>query len=172
MEIYPFNFKYTCCPTAFLFREAPWAAFFGAVLFLVHPVQTQAVNYIVQRAVLLAAFFYMAALVLYIKSNLEGPVKFVSRKGLVLYWGAVGCAVLSVLSKENAVTLPLMIGLYQWFFLKRDLRFNWKRIAPFFLVILIIPFAWHPHLSMGIGRAVDGFGQGMPVGQYALNHVK
>ena len=48
-------------------NQTPWAwvAFVAGVIFLVHPIQTQAVTYIVQRITSLAAFFYLLALLLY-----------------------------------------------------------------------------------------------------------
>ncbi|HXW69470.1 MAG TPA: hypothetical protein VEJ88_07650, partial [Dissulfurispiraceae bacterium] len=44
----------------------PLIAFFSALLFAVHPVQTQAVTYIVQRFASLAAMFYLMSVVFYI----------------------------------------------------------------------------------------------------------
>jgi len=147
---------------------APWIAFFTAAIFLTHPLQTQAVNYIVQRAVLLAAFFYIASLVLYIQSNLE----IASKRRRFYYTGSMLCAVLSMLSKENAVSLPLMICFYQWFFFTEQKAFEWKKVFPFFLVILIIPLVWLPHHLGGIGASVAGFAQGRTVEQYALTQGK
>lgn len=40
---------------------------FAALLFVAHPVQTQAVTYISQRAASLATFFYLLSMVLYLK---------------------------------------------------------------------------------------------------------
>ena len=150
----------------------PWIAFFCAAIFLTHPLQTQAVNYIVQRAVLLAAFFYLAALVLYIKANLAWRAKGAFPRGQLYYLGALVCAFLSVLSKEHAVSLPFMICVYQWFFFPDRKVFPWRRILPFFAVILIIPLAWHPFLSMGIKKTVEDFGQGMSVQSYVLTQSK
>lgn len=44
-------------------------AFFSALLFVSHPIQTQAVTYIVQRFTSLATFFYLLSIVMYIKSR-------------------------------------------------------------------------------------------------------
>jgi tetratricopeptide (TPR) repeat protein len=43
-------------------------------------------------------------------------------------------------TKEIAFTLPIMILLYELFFLKAKNSFNWKGLAPFLLTLLIIPF--------------------------------
>jgi len=45
------------------------AALFAALIFVVHPVQTQAVTYIVQRYTSLAAFFYLASILFYIRAR-------------------------------------------------------------------------------------------------------
>ncbi|NIY14725.1 MAG: tetratricopeptide repeat protein, partial [Nitrospinaceae bacterium] len=46
-------------------------AFLASLLFAVHPVQTQAVTYIVQRFASLAGLFYMLAMVGYIRARLS-----------------------------------------------------------------------------------------------------
>jgi protein O-mannosyl-transferase len=51
-------------------RHAKMISFFAGLLFVSHPLQTQAVTYIVQRAVSMAALFYLASLSLYVKSRL------------------------------------------------------------------------------------------------------
>ena len=53
-----------------LFTYSP---LFIALMFAVHPIQTQAVTYIVQRAEILSSFFYLLALVLFIKARLTPP---------------------------------------------------------------------------------------------------
>ena len=46
-----------------------WIPLFTALLFVCHPVQTQAVTYIVQRFASLATLFYLLSLLLYIQSR-------------------------------------------------------------------------------------------------------
>jgi protein O-mannosyl-transferase len=156
-------------------KNAPWTAFFVAVIFLTHPLQTQAVNYIYQRAALLAAFFYMASMVLYARAALRWEASPGSKRGQLYYAGSLGCAALSMLSKENAVSLPVMICLYQWFFFRGQKAFDWKRTVPFFLLLLIVPFSWgllNLQTLTGIGKTVKGISQGLPVHQYALTQAK
>jgi tetratricopeptide (TPR) repeat protein len=56
---------------------------------------------------------------------------------------------MSIFSKEIAITLPLAICLYEFYFLRIKKDFNWKYIAPFLVIILVIP------LTMLITRSVD-----------------
>jgi hypothetical protein len=45
-------------------------------------------------------------------------------------------------TKENAITLPLMITLYEFSFFRTKRAFNWKPLVPFIFVLLIIPVIW------------------------------
>lgn len=82
----------------------------SAALFAFHPVQTEAVSWIKGRDDLLCAFFYLASLSLYIKGR--------DKKGY-LYWGSVISFALALLSKEAALTLPLIIFFYNLHFPKK-----------------------------------------------------
>lgn len=83
-------------------------ALFAALLFGVHPVQTESVTYIISRTELLATFFYLATFLLFIKGGTSGKFSY-----------AIGMLVTSFLSmgsKEWAVTLPAMLVLYDLLF--------------------------------------------------------
>jgi len=56
-----------------LFRHSqlPIMALFAALIFVAHPIQTQAVTYIVQRYASLAAFFYMGSVLFYLKARIR-----------------------------------------------------------------------------------------------------
>lgn len=90
-------------------------ALFAALLFAVHPVQTQAVNYIVQRVEILASLFYLLALLLFIKAAVASGR---GRRTLLFclvfasYW-------LGLCSKEIAITFPVLALLYDYCFLAR-----------------------------------------------------
>ena len=92
-------------------------------MFAAHPIQTQAVTYIVQRAEILSSFFYLLALVLFIKARLRKveakvkiKIKSFSTSTLTLYSLSILSAVLAMGSKEIAMTLPAVILLYDFFF--------------------------------------------------------
>ena len=48
-----------------LTSQRQWISLFSALIFAAHPVQTQAVTYIIQRAASLATLFYLGAVVFY-----------------------------------------------------------------------------------------------------------
>lgn len=109
--------------------RSPWALA-GAALFAVHPLQTQSVTYVVQRMTSLSALFFLVAVVGYLEAlDREGRQRSL-RYGLALFCGA-----LSVLAKENAAVLPLVLLLAERTF--RPGR-GWRRqlgaVAPFCLV--------------------------------------
>ena len=55
-----------------ILRESFWLPLIGGLIFLAHPLQTQAVNYIVQRMAGMCAFFMLAAVYLYMRSRDSG----------------------------------------------------------------------------------------------------
>jgi hypothetical protein len=89
--------------------KAKRMALFGALLFGVHPVQTESVTYIITRTELLATFFYLATFLLFIHS--------VKSKRSFFSVVAVFTAALAMGSKEWAVTLPALLMLYDYLFL-------------------------------------------------------
>ncbi len=88
-------------------------AAFSALLFAVHPIQTQAVTYIVQRMESLASLFYLVAMLLFIAAVKAGK----KEKRIALYAGVVLSYILGFKSKEIAVTLPVVIFLYDLYFI-------------------------------------------------------
>jgi len=54
-----------------LVKQKHTLAFFTAMLFVSHPLATQAVTYIIQRQALMAAMFFMLSLAMYIKARLR-----------------------------------------------------------------------------------------------------
>jgi len=83
-------------------------ALFAALLFGVHPVQTESVTYIISRTELLATFFYLATFLLFIKGGRSGKFSYVI--GMLL------TSLLAMGSKEWAVTLPALLALYDFLF--------------------------------------------------------
>ena len=112
--------------------------FWIVLLFLIHPMATETVTYISGRASGLMAFFYLFAFFLYIKAS-EHPDAVMPRR---LYLaGSVLSLVLSLGSKETAVTFPLVLLL--WDLLIRRLRGTPLRVTilsghlPFWIVLLL-----------------------------------
>jgi hypothetical protein len=109
---------------------------FTALLFVCHPVQTQAVTYIIQRFVPLTTFFYLAALVLYVQFRNTSTQKL----RLLFYALSLSVTILAMESKEIAFTLPVMITMLEFIFLSGKIGPRIVRLIPFFLTMAIIPF--------------------------------
>ena len=93
-------------------------ALFGALLFLLHPMQTQAVTYIIQRMASLVALFYLLSVYWYIKARMKHINSGINGKTLLLYFLTFVSFVFALFSKENAVTLPLSLLLTEFFFIR------------------------------------------------------
>ena len=111
--------------------------FFIALLFLSHPIQTQAVTYIIQRFASLATLFYLSSVCFYIKGRLE--VGESHRR--IVYWAVSAmAAVLGMMTKQIVITLPLAILLIEFYFFKHaPLRRRLKYIIPVLMFLFIIP---------------------------------
>jgi tetratricopeptide (TPR) repeat protein len=123
--------------TSALAPRSRYIALLSALLFVSHPVQTQAVTYIVQRFASLATCFYLVSLACYIISRLS--VRTMPQR--VYYVLALLSAVLAMKTKEMAFTLPLAIALYEVMFFKGTLSKRFVRLVPLLLTMLIIPLS-------------------------------
>lgn len=134
-------------------QPAALIALFSALLFVSHPVQTQAVTYIVQRFTSLAALFYLCSLVLYIhwriapvRTQRTGPpARFpfsASRlPSFCRYAASVACSLLAMKTKEIAFTLPVVIALYEFLFFEGRMSKRVLWLVPLFLTMLIVPLS-------------------------------
>jgi protein O-mannosyl-transferase len=108
-------------------RGVSWIA---ALLFLLHPIQTEAVDGISFVEDLLAAFFFLAALLCWIKSRSGGKI-------LLCFSGALVFFLMAVFSKECAGMLPFVILVFEWAFggaepFRRHARGRGVRLAMIF----------------------------------------
>jgi len=109
-----------------------------ALLFVSHPLATQSVTYIVQRFSSMAAMFYLLSLALYLKGRLSGGRDF-NRN--LLFAGSFMTAIMALLSKENAFTLPFAIVLVELFFLRTDkFSINLKNYRVLLLLAGLVGF--------------------------------
>ena len=102
--------------------DATTIAFLGSVLFVVHPALSESVNYISALTSVQCALLYMVAFWCFLRGWLV-PM-------LVLFF-------MSMLTKEEGVTLPLAIGLFQLVFERRSFKpFN-KWLISSFVVLAV-----------------------------------
>jgi Tfp pilus assembly protein PilF len=128
-------------------RQRGAIAWVAAALFTVHPLASEAVAYVSSRSELLVATFMLSALVSYAVACSERPP--LGRA----FWAAavVLCVAAALASKEIAVTLPVLLLLYDWCFLAGG---DWRRTRPRWGMILL---SATPLIAGGlffVGRAV------------------
>jgi tetratricopeptide (TPR) repeat protein len=124
-------------------------AFCAGLIFLTHPIQTQAVTYIVQRAASLATLFYLSSICLYVKSRIIENLGEQGGAFRFYYIGALITAVMAMFTKEMSITLPFIILLFEFYFFKTQESMRWKRLLPFLVTLLIIP------LTMFLTKSVN-----------------
>jgi tetratricopeptide (TPR) repeat protein len=94
----------------------------AALMFALHPVQTEAVTYVSGRSVSLMALFYLGSLLVYTRADAAA-----SPRAWRLFSAALFAA--AVLVRETAVTLPLALLLLESIGAKRSVREKLKRLA-------------------------------------------
>lgn len=117
--------------------KANMAAFVSAVLFTTHPIITEAVNCISYREDILAAFFFLIAFVLYLKI---GTKSLTHSKFLLYYTGSLSSYLLSLFTKEMAVTLPILLVLFDAFYSSSvsPFRVIMKRVKGIYIGYFIV----------------------------------
>src|SRR5690606_11451109 len=104
----------------------PMVAFITALLFLIHPMQVESVVWISASKVLLYAFFFLSALVFYLR--------YIATNRKVFYFLGIDFFILYLEAKEQTLIFPLVLELINWY-LRLDLKY--KRVIsekiPFFL---------------------------------------
>ena len=131
-------------------------AIFVAGLWALHPVQTNAVTYLVQRMASIQALFFVTSMAFYVLGRRKhlscGSLMQVFPYYLACFIAAVG----AFLSKENSLMLPVMVLVTEIWFFSPDLHLSvWKRflksrkLVRGVLLILLLCLAF---LSVKMGR--------------------
>lgn len=120
-------------------------ALLTSLLFIVHPIQTEAVTYIISRSSVLCTTFYLLSIYLFIKAR--GEVRtttsvFPSGRGYLIF--SIFFFPLALFTKEIAATLPLVLFLYDYIFLFRHKSESLKErfklalyYLPFWLILIL-----------------------------------
>jgi tetratricopeptide (TPR) repeat protein len=124
-------------------------AFFVSLIFLVHPIQTQAVTYIVQRSTSMATMFCLLSLIFYITWRVQRNEKRGRLKIMFLYLFSIIFAVCAMKTKEISFTLPVIIILSELLFFTEksgrhgnpSLLRRLSYLLPLLLTMLIIPLS-------------------------------
>ncbi|MCY2930736.1 MAG: tetratricopeptide repeat protein [Planctomycetota bacterium] len=136
----------------------------GAIglLWAVHPLQTMAVTYIVQRAESLAGLFFLLTIYALLRGATGG-------RAWVWYATAWAACLAAAFTKETMAPLPVVALLYDRTFLAGSFRGAIRRRWGLYLLLAACwaPLAWLIH-SAGGRHDTAGFGIGVTAWQYAL----
>lgn len=150
-------------------RDALPLAAAAAALWLLHPLQTAAVTYIVQRAEALAGLFYVLTLYAFVRSvaAIEPPSAARWRRT------AIATSALAMASKEVAASLPLIVLLFDRTFAAGSFAAAWRQRRGFYLGLAA---TWLLLLVLVLGTGgrggTAGFGSEVSVWSYALTQAQ
>lgn len=117
------------------------AALTGALLFAIHPVQTEAITYLSGRSSSLFTCFYLASLFCYLRCRRHAWLSWPQCVSAIFF-------VLALLTKEVALTLPLALLLWEICFgeLHQGVRGMWRRQWLHWLILFVAAVAllYHP----------------------------
>jgi hypothetical protein len=101
-----------------------------ALMFAVYPVHVEAVSWLSSRSDLLCAFFYLLALLAYLKER-----KKIAGSAFLEHWPSLLFFCLALASKEMAVSLPVVLILFDIAFPPQGERLGrkrWRTYVPYF----------------------------------------
>ena len=126
------------------YSKSQFIPFFTALIWMVHPLHTQSVTYIVQRMNSMAGMFFIMTMLFYVKARLT-PEK---TKKILLFSFSLIASIFAFGSKQNTATLPLFVLLYEWYFFQ-DLRLKFSRKQLFWIAAIGCMFVLVLFLFLG-----------------------
>ena len=129
-------------------------ALLAGLLFVAHPVEVQAVTYVVQRMASLATLLYLGSLLCYAqaRSRRWGP------GAGALYAGSLALALLAMCTKETAFTLPVAIAGYDLAFFPGPARRRAAFLAAPLATLAVVPLQKlsASGAGQGVSAALEG----------------
>ncbi|OGJ56710.1 hypothetical protein A3D88_00720 [Candidatus Peribacteria bacterium RIFCSPHIGHO2_02_FULL_52_16] len=114
---------------AYLLFKRGWVAVATALLFAVHPLNTEAVAWVSGRKDVLMAFFALPMLIAYLRYRETGDRKF--------YYVSIALFVLALLSKVTVILAPLALVLLDWYRGRAMTKELWIEKIPYFGVAIL-----------------------------------
>ncbi|MGH7996598.1 MAG: tetratricopeptide repeat protein [Opitutaceae bacterium] len=145
-------------------RDAPWLALTVALLWVVHPLQTESVTFVSERAESLMGLFYLLTLYSFARA-LDSP-----RPGAWLALSVAACW-LGALSKEVMATAPLLVLLYDRTFAAGSFGRALRRRGAYYAGLAGI-WALLALLMTGTADRGVGFGRGVSPWTYLLTSCR
>lgn len=118
----------------------------AALLFITHPIHTEAVTYISGRAESLVALFTLASSILYMQFS-------VNRSKIAFYFLSLASFILALLCKEIAIVVPLLLIAYAYIY-RGQKRLPFLFHLPFFLIGLVYILLRKTILNFSVGKTI------------------
>lgn len=113
-------------------QEKQFVAFIAALIFALHPLNSQPVIYIVQRYTLLAALFYFLSSITYISIR-QTPIETQKSKLALLLFCFVALLFLGWFSKQNFISIIFVCVLLEFLFFKKENSYK-----PLYIILGVI----------------------------------
>jgi protein O-mannosyl-transferase len=104
-------------------------AVIAACLFALHPMHVESVAWITERKDVVYAFFYLSALIFYLR--------FIQQGNRTNYWMVSVCFILSLFSKTTAITLPLVLFLIDIYYRRKVTKQTFLEKLPLLFFSLV-----------------------------------
>jgi tetratricopeptide (TPR) repeat protein len=144
--------------------DATPLALAASLLWALHPLQTEAVTYISERSELLAGLFYLLTLYAFIRARVSSaPFGWLLASGAACYLGS--------LSKEIALTVPVLVLLYDRTFFSGTFSEAWRKNRLYYAGLL---GSWALFVVLYIVQPTRGVGptESSPWTSYALTSCR
>ncbi len=148
-----------------------------ALIWVLHPLQTESVTYIIQRAESLMGLFYLLTLYCFVRevapasSYVPPGGTSEDKKAGAGVWGilSIVCCFFGMAAKEEMVSAPLMVLLYDRTFIAGSFREAWRQRSRFYLALAStwLLLAWLA-ISNGNRGGTSGVDVGINAGRYWL----
>ena len=149
-------------------------AFFCALVWTIHPLQTESVTYVIQRAESMMGLFYLLTLYAFIRgteSEAHG-VRALRRQNPGTRWLTISwlACLAGMATKEVMVSAPVVVFLYDRCFVSKSIRQAWNQHRRYYLALAStwIPLACLVVQTGGNRGGSAGVGTPVPWGTYLL----
>ena len=136
-------------------RSAPWLAITVAAIWMIHPLQSESVTYVILRTELLMGLFYLLTLYCAIRG-------WTSRRRRIWFAAAVVACSLGMASKEVMVSAPLMVLLYDRAFVSGSFGASLRRraglyagLAATWIILISLMISGPRSDSVGFGLGIS-----------------
>ncbi len=120
-------------PVVVTYPSINYTAFFVALLFGIHPMNVESIAWATERKDLLYTFFALLAIGYYQQATAQQALRLTDKK----YWFSLLFFLLSLLSKPQAIFLPIMLLLIDYLKNRKiQLQLVWEKI-PYFVISLL-----------------------------------